>query len=131
MVDHALRAESRQEAQFAVHELHKLGVLSRLLPLRWPAGKPPAGQLMEVARERRYAVLERHASQLGCSFLLTGHHAGKHRHYSQLMDASPVCKRFVLGCANAQSVVLGGTECLHLQGINWSTSSSECPGAVD
>src|SRR5690242_12701199 len=72
IVDHGLRADSRQEAALAAARLAERGIQAQLLPitglLRGPA-------LAERARRARFAMLETVCREAGIVHLLLGHHA--------------------------------------------------------
>ncbi|MEE2681008.1 MAG: tRNA lysidine(34) synthetase TilS [Planctomycetota bacterium] len=71
-VNHGLRAESDEEARHAVKVSSMLGVdmyVSRLVVDR------DAGNLSQRARELRYEAFEKAASEAGCDYVCTAHHA--------------------------------------------------------
>ena len=69
-VDHGLRAESRNEAEWVAHEARALGLAHETLT--WTGAKPSTG-IQDAAREARYRLL----ADLARSFL---HSAGGDRH---------------------------------------------------
>jgi tRNA(Ile)-lysidine synthase len=71
-VDHALRPESRGEAEMVQQVCERLGVPHRILTAKWPA-KPDSG-LQERARIIRYRLLGQWARERGLPALLTAHH---------------------------------------------------------
>jgi len=72
-VDHALRAESRSEAELVAGVCEKLGVPHSILTVEWKE-KPETG-IQERARNARYGLLARWTVEHGARALLTGHHA--------------------------------------------------------
>jgi tRNA(Ile)-lysidine synthase len=73
VVDHRLRAESRQEADATRVRLGSQGISSKLLPITGLAHGPA---LAERARAARFAALEAACAELGLLHLLLGHHRG-------------------------------------------------------
>ncbi|WNM09316.1 tRNA lysidine(34) synthetase TilS [Komagataeibacter nataicola] len=73
VVDHGLRAESRQEAEQTVARLSRLGMPARLLVLEGLARGP---RMAERARRMRYQALFAACRALGALDLLVAHHAG-------------------------------------------------------
>ena len=71
VVDHGLRAESAEEARFALAELAALGIPARLLVL---SGLAPGPGKLARAREARYRALFTALREAGCVYLLLGHH---------------------------------------------------------
>lgn len=70
-VDHGLRQEARDEAEY-------VGKIAQLLDiphtiLVWQAEKPLSG-IQQSAREARYGLLAEHAKKLGLNKILTAHH---------------------------------------------------------
>src|SRR5574338_162982 len=72
-VDHALRPESRVEAEFVSGICTELGVHHAILAVDWP--EPPATAIQEQAREHRYRLLSGWLSERGLAALATAHHA--------------------------------------------------------
>jgi tRNA(Ile)-lysidine synthase len=72
-VNHHLRAEAADEAAMVAAFCNGLGIAHTTL--HWEGVKPRTG-LQEAAREARYALLVRHAKAIGCSHIVTAHHAG-------------------------------------------------------
>ncbi|MDR2412541.1 MAG: tRNA lysidine(34) synthetase TilS [Holosporales bacterium] len=71
-VDHHLRPESTQEAQYVQTYAHSLRIPHRTLS--WtPLGDLPHGHLEHDARNARYALLATSCWQEGCTLLLLGH----------------------------------------------------------
>ena len=71
-VDHGLRPESSQEAEFVASFAKQQNVPHTTL--NWTGAKPTTG-IQSAAREARYALLVDHAQQQGCSSIATAHHA--------------------------------------------------------
>jgi tRNA(Ile)-lysidine synthase len=71
-VDHALRPESRGEAETVAHWAGALGLRHEILV--WDGAKP-ATRIQELAREARYRLLAAHARRIGADIVATGHHA--------------------------------------------------------
>jgi tRNA(Ile)-lysidine synthase len=71
-VDHALRQESRAEAESVAALCERLGVPHAILTVEWDQ-KPQTG-IQERAREARYRLLDRWAQEKGLVALLTAHH---------------------------------------------------------
>ncbi len=69
-VDHGLRPEATEEAQFVAGIAAKLGM--EHVTLRWSGEKPRTG-LQEAARAARYALLIREAERRCIETILTGH----------------------------------------------------------
>jgi len=72
-VDHALREESRGEAEMVAALCRRLGVPHCILTAEWSA--KPASAIQERARAERYRLLGRWAEAEGLGALLTAHHA--------------------------------------------------------
>ena len=70
-VDHALRAESRAEAEMVAGVCERLGVGHVILTLDWPA--PPKSNLQARAREGRYDLLGSWAVKRGLAAVATAH----------------------------------------------------------
>ncbi len=73
VVDHGLRAESRNEAAAAAARLGSLGIATQLLTIEGLSRGPG---LAERARSARFAVLAAACASAGILHLLLGHHAG-------------------------------------------------------
>ncbi|WP_457796557.1 tRNA lysidine(34) synthetase TilS [Methylocystis sp. S23] len=71
-VDHGLRAEARKEAEQVGRWARALGFAHHLLT--WE-GEKPGTRIQERARQARYALLERRATEIGASAIVTAHHA--------------------------------------------------------
>ena len=71
-VDHALRPESRGEAEHVASLCASLGVPHEILTVSWD--EKPETALQERARSRRYALLNAWAERKGLAAIATGHH---------------------------------------------------------
>jgi tRNA(Ile)-lysidine synthase len=71
-VDHALRPESRTEAEMVAELCAKLGVPHQILTATWD--ETPATAVQERAREMRYRLLGEWAREQKVGALLTAHH---------------------------------------------------------
>src|SRR5688572_11672867 len=71
-VDHALRPESRAEAEMVAALCERIGVPHEILTLDWP--RTPDRNLQARAREARYHVLGTWALKRGLSVVATAHH---------------------------------------------------------
>jgi len=72
-VDHALRPESRVEAELVSGMCNQLGIPHAILTAEW--GQKPLSALQERGRIERYRLLGLWAKERGISALLTAHHA--------------------------------------------------------
>ena len=72
-VDHALRTDSRAEAEAAAAICARLGIPHVILTIDWP--ERPITALQERARGERYRLLAGWAEERGLDAILTGHHA--------------------------------------------------------
>jgi tRNA(Ile)-lysidine synthase len=72
-VDHALRPESRAEAEMVAGFCERLGIPHSILIAEWE--QKPESALQERARIERYRLLGLWAKERGISALLTAHHA--------------------------------------------------------
>lgn len=70
-VDHKLRVESADEAQYCAAISAKLGVPHAILAVQ----EPITGNLQSAARAARYTLLETWAKERGIAYILTAHHA--------------------------------------------------------
>ncbi|KAK9060774.1 hypothetical protein SSX86_021480 [Deinandra increscens subsp. villosa] len=75
IVDHGLRAESKNEAETVQHRVLKMGIRCEIAHCEWTDGKPKLGHLQEAARDMRYEKLQRICSQHRIGALLIAHHA--------------------------------------------------------
>jgi len=71
IVDHALRPESRFEAQQTQQRLQQLGIAAEIL--RWDH-PPLVSRIHLQARKARYGLLNDACKNHGCTYLLTAHH---------------------------------------------------------
>jgi tRNA(Ile)-lysidine synthase len=71
-VDHALRAESRAEAEMVAELCQRLGVPHRILTASW--AEKPTTAIQERARIARYRLLGDWARERGLGALVTAHH---------------------------------------------------------
>jgi tRNA(Ile)-lysidine synthase len=69
-IDHGLRPESRAEAERVADLAGALGLPHTILS--WSGDKPPSG-IEAAAREARYALLSRHARDVGVDHMATAH----------------------------------------------------------
>ena len=72
-VDHALRAESRAEAERVAAMCKQLGVPHHILTAEWDVR--PAANVQARARQMRYFLLDEWALRRGLPAVATGHHA--------------------------------------------------------
>ena len=72
-VDHALRPESRAEAERVTAICSQLGVPHSILTVEWK--QKPETAVQERARNARYGLLAKWANDKNLKALLTGHHA--------------------------------------------------------
>lgn len=90
-VDHALRAESSDEAEQVAGWMQRHGIPHRII--RWQHGGSIKGNLQAAARAARYHLLSEACRKEGFSFLLTGHTADDQVEtvaLRQQRDAGPV-----------------------------------------
>jgi len=71
-VDHALRSESRAEAEMVARVCERLGVPHRILTASW--SEKPQTAIQEQARAMRYRLLGQWARERRINALLTAHH---------------------------------------------------------
>jgi tRNA(Ile)-lysidine synthase len=71
-VDHALRPDSRAEAEMVAQVCKTLGVPHQILTIAWPT--KPESAIQERARTERYKLLGGWAKERGLKSLATGHH---------------------------------------------------------
>jgi len=71
-VDHALRPESRAEAEMVAGVCERVGVPHAILTLEWPTR--PGSNLQARAREGRYRLLGEWALERGLATIATAHH---------------------------------------------------------
>ncbi|KAK7272696.1 hypothetical protein RJT34_29469 [Clitoria ternatea] len=75
IVDHGLRAESKEEAHIVSHRVSDMGIRCESVRCDWPNGKPKQGQLQEAAREMRYQMFQEVCAKHHIGVLLIAHHA--------------------------------------------------------
>ncbi|GKV06607.1 hypothetical protein SLEP1_g18480 [Rubroshorea leprosula] len=75
IVDHGLRAESRDEAILVRNRVSEMGVRCEIACCEWPDGKPKQGHLQEAARDMRYQMFQDLCVQNQIRVLLIAHHA--------------------------------------------------------
>ncbi|KAL2625879.1 hypothetical protein AAZV13_07G077300 [Glycine max] len=75
IVDHGLRAESKEEANIVSHRVSKMGIRCEIACCDWPSGRPKQGQLQEAAREMRYQIFQEVCAQHRIGVLLIAQHA--------------------------------------------------------
>ncbi|CAJ1951771.1 unnamed protein product [Sphenostylis stenocarpa] len=75
IVDHGLRAESKEEANVVSHRVSKMGIRCEISCCDWPSGRPKKGHLQEAAREMRYQIFQEVCAQHQIGVLLIAHHA--------------------------------------------------------
>ena len=71
-VDHALRQESRGEAEMVAAVCARLGVPHAILTAQW--NEPPKSAVQERARAERYRLLSLWAAERGLDAIVTAHH---------------------------------------------------------
>ncbi|XP_045789952.1 uncharacterized protein LOC123884783 isoform X1 [Trifolium pratense] len=75
IVDHGLRAESKEEANVVCKRVSEMGIRCEITSCDWPSGKPKQGQLQEAAREKRYQVFHDVCAKHQIGVLFIAHHA--------------------------------------------------------
>lgn len=75
IVDHGLRAESKEEANVVSNRVSKMGIRCEIASCDWPSGRPKQGQLQEAAREMRYQIFQEVCAKHQIGVLLIAHHA--------------------------------------------------------
>ncbi|KAL5079708.1 hypothetical protein RYX36_008129 [Vicia faba] len=75
IVDHGLRAESKDEANVVRSRVSEMGIRCEIASCDWPNGKPKQGQLQEAARGMRYQVFHDVCAKHQIGVLLIAHHA--------------------------------------------------------
>jgi tRNA(Ile)-lysidine synthase len=71
-IDHALRPESRAEAEMVAQLCERIGVPHRILEAAWP--EKPQSAIQEQARAVRYTLLSDWARERGLAAIVTAHH---------------------------------------------------------
>ncbi|WVZ15626.1 hypothetical protein V8G54_013192 [Vigna mungo] len=77
IVDHGLRAESKEEANVVSQRVSKMGSL-------YKRGRPKQGHLQEAAREMRYKIFQEVCAQHQIGVLLIAHHADDQNYISTI-----------------------------------------------
>ncbi|KAK7364035.1 hypothetical protein VNO80_12367 [Phaseolus coccineus] len=75
IVDHGLRAESKQEAHVVSDRVSEMGIRCEIACCDWPRGRPKQGHLQEAAREMRYQIFQEVCAKHQIGVLLIAHHA--------------------------------------------------------
>ncbi|PON50553.1 tRNA(Ile)-lysidine synthase [Parasponia andersonii] len=75
IVDHGLRAESKEEANIVSRRVSTMGIRCEIARCEWLDGRPKQGHLQEAARDMRYQHFQKVCIQNGISVLLVAHHA--------------------------------------------------------
>ncbi|CAI0628854.1 unnamed protein product [Linum tenue] len=75
IVDHRLRAESKEEAHIVSRRVSKMGIRCEIAECNWSDGKPKQGHLQEAARDMRYQIFQKVCIQHQIDVLLIAHHA--------------------------------------------------------
>ena len=86
-VDHALRTDSRAEAEAAAAICARLGIPHVILTIDWP--ERPITAFQERARGERYRLLAGWAEERGLDATLTGHHADDQAETLLMAHAAP------------------------------------------
>ncbi|KAG5564712.1 hypothetical protein RHGRI_000791 [Rhododendron griersonianum] len=75
VVDHGLRAESKEEANIVSRRVLDMGIRCEITCCEWLDGRPKKGHLQEAARDRRYQIFQNVCIQHQIGVLLIAHHA--------------------------------------------------------
>ncbi|CAN4119475.1 unnamed protein product [Withania somnifera] len=75
VVDHGLRAESKDEAHLVHRRVTSMGLECEVACCEWSEGKPKQGHLQEAARRKRYEILQSACIRHQIGVLMTAHHA--------------------------------------------------------
>ncbi|GAV78437.1 ATP_bind_3 domain-containing protein, partial [Cephalotus follicularis] len=75
IVDHGLRAESKQEANIVSSRVSRMGIRCETVRCDWPEGRPKQGHLQEAARDMRYQIFQDICIQNQIGVLLIAHHS--------------------------------------------------------
>ncbi|KAG5577958.1 hypothetical protein H5410_058092 [Solanum commersonii] len=75
VVDHGLRAESKDEAHLVHRRVTSMGIECEIACCEWSEGKPKQGHLQEAARRKRYEILQSACIRHQIGVLMTAHHA--------------------------------------------------------
>ncbi|XP_060169761.1 uncharacterized protein LOC132600548 [Lycium barbarum] len=75
VIDHGLRAESKDEASLVHRRVTSMGIKCEIACCDWSEGKPKQGHLQEAARRKRYEILQSACIRHQIGVLMTAHHA--------------------------------------------------------
>ncbi|GLT69577.1 hypothetical protein SLA2020_417170 [Shorea laevis] len=75
IVDHGLRAESKDEANIVSNWVSQMGIRCEIARCDWLDGRPKQGHLQEAARDKRYQTFQKVCDQHQIGVLLIAHHA--------------------------------------------------------
>lgn len=75
IVDHGLRAESKDEANIVSNWVSQMGIRCEIAHCDWLDGRPKQGHLQEAARDKRYQTFQKVCDQHQIGVLLIAHHA--------------------------------------------------------
>ncbi|KAF4365419.1 hypothetical protein F8388_012784 [Cannabis sativa] len=74
IIDHSLRAESKEEANIVSSRVSTMGIRCEIVHCEWSDGRPKQGHLQEAARDMRYQHFQKVCIQNQISALLIAHH---------------------------------------------------------
>ncbi|XP_062090785.1 uncharacterized protein LOC133797041 [Humulus lupulus] len=74
IIDHSLRAESKEEANIVSSRVSTMGIRCEIVQCEWSDGRPKQGHLQEAARDMRYQHFQKVCIQNQISALLLAHH---------------------------------------------------------
>lgn len=74
IIDHGVRAGSRQEATKVSQWLNRMGIETSVGTAVWEKDPRTMSDFESKARRKRYRTLASLANQISCKYLLTGHH---------------------------------------------------------
>ena len=121
-VDHALRPESRHEADLVSGVCEQLGIPHRILTVEWK--EKPETAIQERARGARYGLLAAWAREKGLSALLTAHHLDDQAETFFMRLARGAGVRGLAGMRRLMNVP-GGTLALVRPLLGWHRSELE------
>ncbi|XP_059433610.1 uncharacterized protein LOC132166751 isoform X2 [Corylus avellana] len=75
IVDHGLRAESKDEANIVSNRVSQMGIRCEIAHCDWLDGRPKQGHLQEAARDMRYQTFQKVCDRHHIGVLLIAHHA--------------------------------------------------------
>jgi tRNA(Ile)-lysidine synthase len=107
-IDHALRAESADEARVVAAMCARLGLAQTIR--RWEGDKPLTG-ISAAAREARYGLLSEIAGELGADAILTGHTADD--------QAETIAMRTARGGGGERTGLAGMADAVLLERRHW------------